>query len=129
MAQQFGGPDQELALVAEPARALYDGGVRYSDELLRRVVEALRARGMLDRTLLVVLADHGEMLGEHGSFFGHGPSLYQQVVHVPLYLRHPPRIPGGVRVAAPVSTLSVFATVLELVGLEPPPTLQAGSLA
>jgi arylsulfatase A-like enzyme len=128
MAQQFGGPDQDLAVVAEPARDLYDGGVRYTDELLRRVVEALRARGTLDRTVLVVMADHGEVLGEHGKFFGHGPSLYQDVVHVPLYLRGPGRVPAGVRVAAPVTTLAIFATVLELLDLEPPPTLQAGSL-
>jgi arylsulfatase A-like enzyme len=128
MAQQFGGPEQDLAVVAEPARAMYDGGVRYADELLRRVVEALRARGTLDRTVLVVLADHGEVLGEKGKFFGHGPSLYQPVVHVPLYLRYPGRVPGGIRVAAPVSTVGVFASVLELVGLEPPPTLQVGSL-
>jgi arylsulfatase A-like enzyme len=128
MAQQFGGPDQDLAVVTEPARDMYDGGVRYTDELLRRVVEALDARGTLDRTVLVVLADHGEMLGERGNFFGHGPSLYQRMVHVPLYLRAPGQVPPGVRVAAPITTLGVFATVLDLVDLEPPPTLQAGSL-
>jgi arylsulfatase A-like enzyme len=128
MAQQFGGPEQDLAVVAEPARDMYDGGVRYTDELLRRVVEALRARGTLDRTVLVVLADHGELLGEHGKFFGHGPSLYQEAVHVPLYLRYPGRVPGAARVATPVSTVGVFGSVLELVGLEPPPTLQVRSL-
>jgi arylsulfatase A-like enzyme len=128
MAQQFGGPERDLAVVAEPARDMYDGGVRYADELLRRVVEALRARGTLDRTVLVVLADHGEVLGEKGRFFGHGPSLYQPVVHVPLYLRYPARVPAGARVAAPVSTVGVFASVLELVGLDAPPTLQVGSL-
>jgi arylsulfatase A-like enzyme len=126
MAQQFGGPAQDLAVVTEPARDMYDGGVRYSDELLRRVVEALRARGSLDRTLLVVMADHGELLGEHGSFFGHGPSLYQTAIGVPLLMRYPARIPAGV-LTSPVTTLGVFATIVDVAGVEAPPTLHAGS--
>ena len=109
-------------------RALYDGGVAYTDALLRRVVDALRESGTLDRTILVVLADHGELLGERGGFFGHGPSIYQSLVHVPLLVRYPPRVAPGTRVAAPVSTLGVFATILDLADVEPPPTLQVGSL-
>jgi arylsulfatase A-like enzyme len=128
MAVQFGGPSQDPALVGPPARDLYDGGVRYSDALLGRVVEALRARGTLDRTVLVVLADHGELLGEHGSYFGHGPSLYQKAIRVPLLVRYPARVPAGARVEAPVTTLGAFATIVELAGLEVPPTVQAGSL-
>jgi arylsulfatase A-like enzyme len=107
---------------------MYDGGIAYSSRLLQRVVDALRARGTLDRTVLVVLADHGEILGEREEFFGHGPSLYQEAVGVPLVVRHPPRVPAGVRVAEPVSTLGVFATILDLAGIELLPTLQVGSL-
>jgi arylsulfatase A-like enzyme len=129
MAQQFGGPGRPLAEVAGPARDLYDGGISYADELLSRVVAALRERGSLDRTVLVVLADHGETLGERAGFFGHGPSLYQEVISVPLVLRHPPRIPAGARVTKPVSTAGVMATILDLAGVEPPPTLQVASLA
>ncbi len=128
MAMQFGGPAQDPAVVNTPARDMYDGGVRYTDALLHQVVEALRARGTLDRTVLVVMADHGEILGEHGAFFGHGPSLYQRAIGVPLLVRYPPRVPKGARVEVPVTTLGVFATIVELVGLEAPPTLQAGSL-
>ncbi len=83
---------------------------------------------MLDNTVLVVLADHGEILGERGGFFGHGPTLYQEAIGVPLLVRYPPRIPAGVRVAQPVSTVGVFATILDLAGVEPPPTLQVASL-
>jgi len=129
MAQQFGGRGRDPREAGPPARDMYDGGILYTDELVRRVVEALRARGTLDRTVLVVLADHGEVLGERAGFFGHGPGLYQQGVGVPLLVRYPPRIPAGVRVATPVSTVGVFATVLDLAGVEPPPTLQVGSLA
>jgi arylsulfatase A-like enzyme len=129
LGQQFGGQGPPTEEAAGPARDMYDGGVAYTSRLLSRVVEALRARGTLDRTVLVVLADHGELLGERGGFFGHGPSLYQEAVGVPLLLRYPPRIPAGARVKTPVSTLGVFATVLDLADLPAPPTLQAGSLA
>jgi len=125
---QFGGSGRDVDEVREPTRAMYDGGVGYSSELLGRVVDALRARGTLDRTLLVVLADHGEVLGERGDFFGHGPTLYQESIGVPLLVRYPPAVPKGVRVEAPVSTLGVFGTIVDLAGLEPPPTLQVGSL-
>jgi arylsulfatase A-like enzyme len=129
VAQQFGGAGRPLDEVAEPARAMYDGGVAYTSRLLDRVVAALRARGTLDRTVLVVLADHGEILGERAGFFGHGPTLYQESVGVPLFVRYPPRIPAGVRVETPVSTLGVFATILDLAGLAQLATLQVGSLA
>jgi arylsulfatase A-like enzyme len=128
IAQPLGGPKVDLSVVTTPARAMYDGGVAYTDELLRRVVDALRESGTLDRTILVVLADHGEVLGERGNYFGHGPSVYQSVVHVPLLVRYPPRVAPGTRVNRPVSTLGVFATVLDLAEIEPPPTLQVGSL-
>jgi arylsulfatase A-like enzyme len=128
LGQQFGGPGRPVEEAAEPARDMYDGGIVYTSDLLSRVVEALRARGTLDDTVLVVLADHGELLGERDGFFGHGPSLYQESVGVPLLVRYPPRIPAGARIDTPVSTLGVFATVLDLAGLPAPPTLQVGSL-
>ena len=128
LAQTTGGAGVDVSSVATPARDLYDGGVAYTDALLGRAIDAVRASGRLDRTVLVVLADHGEMLGERGGYFGHGMSLYQRMIHVPLLVRYPPRIARGARVEQPVSTLGVFATILDLAGIEPPPTLQAGSL-
>ena len=127
--QQLGGPGVDVAAITAPARDLYDGGVAYTDALLGRVVDALRDSGRLDHTVLVALADHGEILGEHGDYFGHGPSLYQSGIRVPLLVRYPPRIARGTRVTVPVSTLGVFATILDLAEIEPPPTLQVGSLA
>lgn len=128
MGRQFGGELADPQAALEPALDMYDGGVLYSDHLLELVVAALRERGTLDRTLLIVLGDHGELLGERGDYFGHGPGLYQQVVHVPLLVRYPPAVPAGVRVETPVSTLGVYATILDVIGLELPPTLQVGSL-
>jgi arylsulfatase A-like enzyme len=128
LAQQFGGRGRPVEEAGPPALDMYDGGVAYTSRLLHRIVEALRARGTLDDTILVVLADHGEILGEREGFFGHGPTLYQQSVGVPLLIRHPPRIPAGVRVARPVSSVGAFATILDLAGIDPLPTLQVGSL-
>jgi arylsulfatase A-like enzyme len=117
----------EAAGAVAPSVDMYDAGILYSDHLLRRVVEALRAAGRLDRTILVVLSDHGEMLGEHG-VFGHGAALYEPGVRVPLVVRYPPRVAGGGRVATPVSTLGVFATVLDLAEVAAPGPLHVGSL-
>ena len=107
---------------------MYDGGVVYSDLLLARIAQAMREGGTLDRTIFIVLADHGEILGERGGFFGHGPSLYQESVGVPLMVRYPPRVPPGARVETPVSTLGVYATIMDLAELEPPPTRKVDSL-
>ena len=128
MGAQFGGGAPPTEEVVEPARDMYDGGIAYSSRLLHRIVEALRARGTLDETLLVVMSDHGEVLGERAGHFGHGPSLYQESIGVPLLVRYPPRIPKGVRVEQPVSTLGVFATILDLAGLPPSPSVQVPSL-
>ena len=126
---QFGRrlDDAEAAAAAAAARDMYDAGVLYSDHLLGRVVAALRAAGTLDDTVLVVLADHGEMLGEHGSF-GHGASLREPDLRVPLLVRYPRRVAFGTRVSAPVSTVGVYATILDLVGLVPPGPVHVGSL-
>ncbi len=127
LADQFGDSDLDPVAARDPARDMYDGGIRYSDELLRRVTDALRRRGSLDSTVLVVLSDHGELLGEHGGY-GHGPSLYEPVTRVPLLVRYPPRIEAGTRVDMPVSTVGVKATLLELAGVEPQGPLHVGSL-
>jgi arylsulfatase A-like enzyme len=117
----------ELEATRGPTLDMYDAGVRHSDDLLLGVVDAIRAHGDLDNTVLVVLSDHGEMIGEHGNF-GHGVSLYDEDLRVPLLIRFPPAIPAGARVAQPVSTVGVYATVMELAHLTPPGGQPPGSL-
>src|SRR5262249_20702318 len=80
------------ALTAERAAhfaALYDGEVASTDAAIGTLVDGLRSRGLLDGTLLVVTADHGESLGEHGYRFAHGEVLYEDNVHVPALVRAP----------------------------------------
>lgn len=117
----------EMAAAIGPTTDMYDAGVRYSDHLLESVVERIRASGRLDETVLVVLADHGEMLGEQG-LFGHGASVSQSDLHVPLVIRYPHTIAAGSRVEAPISTVGVYATVLDLLNIDSPGPLQVGSL-
>jgi len=126
---QFGRElsSEEAESAVDPSLDMYDAGVAYTDYLLGRIVDSLKQAGRLDDTVLIVLADHGEMVGEHGAF-GHGAALYQPNLHVPLLIRYPPRVARGSRVAEPVSTLGVYATALELSGLVPPAKVQVSSL-
>lgn len=115
--------------IRQPILDMYDGGVRYTDELVGRVIDLWRKRGTLDDTVVVILGDHGEMVGEHGAF-GHVSSMYQPDLHVPLLVRYPPKLPTGQRISTPVSTVGLFATVMELTNQSPPEgfVTQVGSL-
>ena len=94
---------------------LYDAEVAYQDHELGRLFEELERPALRDNTLVLVVADHGEMLGEHG-FMGHGFGVYNELVRVPLMVRLPGQQQGG-RVSGPVATRRIFQTVLETAGI------------
>ena len=94
-------------------RHMYDGALAYIDHELNRLLQTLARRGALNNTLLIVTSDHGELFGEHG-LTGHHSSLYLDVLHVPLILRFPPRVPGNTRVNQSVSLRDLAATILDL---------------
>jgi arylsulfatase A-like enzyme len=94
----------------------YDNCVSYLDERLGELFDELERRGVLDRTLLVVTADHGEGLGEHG-LFDHGESLYQSEIRVPLLIVLPARSRYQAVVPETVSLRDLPATIIDLVGL------------
>lgn len=106
------------ARFAGGARAMdrYDGSIVYADSMVGALLDGLQARGALDNTIVVVVADHGEHFGEHG-LFKHGNSLFLELLHVPLLIRAPGRVPAGSRVGTVVSTRDVPATLLDLAGL------------
>ncbi len=106
----------------------YDAAIAYLDAELDRLFRELARRGLLDRTVVVVTSDHGEQFGEHG-LKGHANSLYLPLLEVPLVLRYPPRVPAGLRVAAPVTLQDLPATVLDLAGVGPAPGIPGSSLA
>jgi arylsulfatase A-like enzyme len=107
-------------------RHLYAGEVRFVDVELGRVLDRLAALGEEERTLVVVTSDHGEEFYEHG-WKGHDETLYDEVLHVPLILRGP-GIPAGLRVPVPVSLADLTPTLLDLLGVPPPTTIQGTSL-
>jgi arylsulfatase A-like enzyme len=78
-------------------------------------VAELARRGELDRTLVILVSDHGESLGEH-ALYGHGRSVSGVLIEVPLILRHPPRFPPG-RTARPVDLRDLFPTILDVAGV------------
>jgi arylsulfatase A-like enzyme len=106
----------------------YDDCLAYLDEQLGRLFDTLEARGILRDTLVIVTADHGEQLGEHG-LYGHGKSLYRAEVHVPLLIFGPGGIPAGQCVSRPVSLRDLAATVVERLGLNEHSPLPGHSLA
>ncbi|MEO0325711.1 MAG: sulfatase [Myxococcota bacterium] len=107
-------------------RALHDGEITQHDKWLGVFIERMKSAGLWDDTLLVVVSDHGEEFDEHGSW-GHGHSIYQELLHVPLLVHQPRHLPAR-RVAATVSTMDIAPTVLELAGLSPMPGITARSL-
>lgn len=113
------------ARLGELIRA-YRGEVRYTDAELGRLLDALREDGRLDRIALVVTADHGEAFGDHGQL-GHGVSLYEELVRVPLLVRGP-GIPAGRRLHGPVQLEDLMPTLLEWLGQPVPPDLDGVSL-
>ncbi len=97
------------------ARDLYDGEIRSVDDALRAVVGRLTQRGLMAHTVLVVTADHGEELEDHGRM-SHGQSVYQEVLQIPLVIRSP-RLPAGRRPGR-ASLMDVVPTLLDLLGIE-----------
>lgn len=126
---QFGRQltDEELERIRQPIVDMYDGGVLYTDYLVGKVVEQWRSRGMLDNTIVVVVGDHGEVVGEHGAF-GHVTPMVEEDLRVPLVMRYPEKIPAGSRVSQGVSTVGVFSTVNDMLGIADSPIVQVRSL-
>jgi arylsulfatase A-like enzyme len=128
-------PEERAALGLTPDQARlikdhYDGGLAYLDDRLGRLLDALRADGVLDETLLVVIADHGEVLDEHGAeWFSHDPWLVDENVRVPFLLRLPGAARAGTRVPDLVSQVDVLPTLLARAGLAPPPGLSGLDLS
>jgi len=106
----------------------YDGEVLHNDWSLEQLSNKLKALGILDDTLVIVVSDHGEEFWEHG-WTGHGQSLYQELAHGVLVMWGPKWIPGPRRVSEPVQLIDVMPTVLDLLGLKIPDVVQGQSLA
>ncbi|MDD5573557.1 MAG: sulfatase [Candidatus Omnitrophica bacterium] len=110
-------------------RARYDGALRSFDASLGVLIGELKRLGLYETTIIVVLGDHGEELGERGTFdrFGN-QNLYQEVIHIPLVLRGPGIPSDGRRIASLAAQADVAPTLLDLAGLVVDDGLQGQSL-
>jgi arylsulfatase A-like enzyme len=97
----------------ELAERAYDSCLAELDEHLGRLLGELERRGVMQNTLLIITSDHGEHFGEHNLML-HGNSLYRDLVHVPLVVVFPGRVPADQRTQAFASLRDVPATVLDL---------------
>ncbi|MFO7679042.1 MAG: sulfatase [Chloroflexota bacterium] len=105
-------------LEAQVLSDLYDAEVAYQDDYLGDLLAALNGRSRQTDTLTIIVSDHGDGLGEH-NFFGHAFVAYQELIHVPLIMNWPARLPQPSRVTTPVSTRRIFHTILDAAGRLP----------
>ena len=93
----------------------YDASVKYADDDLGRLMQALDQRGLSPNTLVIITSDHGESLGQHGLTY-HGQALYRELIHVPLVIFYPGHVPAGVKVPRPVTNAAIPATIMDILG-------------
>ena len=109
-----------------PLLDAYAAEIRFVDDRLSELFDRFDDWGLLERTVVLIVGDHGESFGEHGELF-HGTGLHEAQVHVPLILRTPGQ-QNPARVDRFVSLVDVMPTLLDLAGLDQPDDLQGRSL-
>jgi choline-sulfatase len=97
----------------------YAGEIAYTDAVVGRIVGDLESRGLLDSTLVAVVGDHGEGLGEHGEQT-HSLLIYNSTIHVPMILHFSGRIPPGTTVGHLTRTIDLAPTILDYLGVSQP---------
>lgn len=111
----------------EAVRRLYQAEVASVDSAVGRVLEGLDRLGLGRRTIVVLVADHGEEFWEHGGV-EHGHTVYDELIRIPLIMRWPGHLPAGRRVRSQVGIADVAPTVLAILGIPPPSNLNGWSL-
>jgi choline-sulfatase len=106
---------------------LYDGEIAYADSALANFIAYLKTTGRYENSLIVVVGDHGEGLGDHHEDT-HGIFLYDSTTHVPLIIKQPRELTAGTVVDAQVMTVDILPTVVEMVGAAVPAKTDGESL-
>ena len=107
--------------------ALYDGEIAWTDYHVGMIMDELDALKLRDSTIVVLLSDHGEEFFEHGGK-DHRRTLYDEVIHIPLIIRMPGRVPARGRFSEQARMIDVLPTILELANVTPPKVIMGQSL-
>ena len=107
--------------------ALYDGELSFLDHHVGRLLDYLKKRGIYDDALIIITADHGETMWEHGDYWNHGLWVYDTSIRVPLLVHVPGDGPRGVVVDQVVSTTDIVPSLLQWLELPIPPTVEGVS--
>jgi arylsulfatase A-like enzyme len=107
--------DRDFALLSQ----LYDGEINYLDDQIGRVLTLIAEYSTPKDTMIIVLSDHGENLGDHG-LMSHEMSVHDTLIHVPMILYYPPLFSGGRRDVRQIQTIDLFPTVLRVAGVKLP---------
>ena len=118
---------QRRVAVPEYWKKRYDEEVAYTDDRLGRLLQILDDAGVLEETVVAVVADHGESLDEHDYYFEHGLYLYDASLRVPMLIAGP-GLPQGERVTCQVRGMDLAPTVLDLVNVPTPRSFEGESL-
>ncbi len=110
----------------EHLEALYDGEITYHDTHFGSIMEGLERRGIADETMVVFTADHGEEFWDHGSV-GHGHSVFEELVQVPLIVRVPGLTDRSMELTEALGLVDVAPTIFEALGREIPADLSGRS--
>jgi arylsulfatase A-like enzyme len=109
-------------------KKLYAGKVTLCDRWVGFFLDEVRRMGLYDDTMIIYTSDHGEPFGEHGYIKKSEPGLYDELVRIPLIIRHPQGVGAGKRFEALVETPEIFATVVDFLKVNKPPRIHGESL-
>ena len=121
------GQMQITARDRERVIALYDSDISYNDQQFGQLLELLKKTGHENDTMIVFASDHGEEFWDHGRV-GHGQSLRQELIHIPMWIYYPPLFPAGKVVEEGAELVDIMPTLTDALGLPTPKDVQGESL-
>ena len=107
---------------------LYAGKVTLCDKWIGVLLDEMKEMGLFDNSLIIYTTDHGEPFGEHGIIRKSDPLLYEELVRIPLIIRHPEGFGAGKRFDALIETTEIFPTILDFLNIKTPPRIHGHSL-
>jgi arylsulfatase A-like enzyme len=107
----------------EKLKCSYDGEIFYMDHYIGKFLEELKAKQLYDDALIIITADHGELFGEHGKT-NHGHSLWQEEIHVPLFIKYPAGEESPKHLDLRLQLTDIFPLICKRLGIEKPDGIQ-----